>query len=71
MFITERFYPLKTSDKIGLLKLLTQSYQPLLYIGGGVIRSNAFKIIHQLASRNKKNNAQMDILKNEINKKIR
>ena len=31
-----------------LLKLLTQSYQPLLYIGGGVIRSNAFKIIHHL-----------------------
>lgn len=27
------------------LSLLNQSYQPLFYIGGGVIRSNAFKII--------------------------
>ena len=31
-----------------LLKLIGQSYQPLLYIGGGVIRSNAFKIIHHI-----------------------
>ena len=30
------------------LGLINQSYQPLLYIGGGVIRSNAFKIIHHL-----------------------
>ena len=27
-----------------------QSYQPLLYLGGGVIRSNAFKIIQELAN---------------------
>jgi acetolactate synthase-1/2/3 large subunit len=27
------------------LSLINQSYQPLFYIGGGVIRSNAFKII--------------------------
>ena len=26
-----------------------QSYQPLLYLGGGVIRSNAFKIIQEMA----------------------
>ena len=26
-----------------------QSYQPLLYIGGGIIRSNAFKILQQIA----------------------
>ena len=32
-----------------LIQLITQSYQPLLYIGGGVIRSNAFKIVHHLA----------------------
>jgi len=32
-----------------LLNLVNQSYQPLLYIGGGVIRSNAFKIIQHLA----------------------
>ena len=32
-----------------LLNLLSQSYQPLFYIGGGVIRSNGFKIIHHLA----------------------
>lgn len=31
-----------------LINLITQSYQPLLYLGGGVIRSNAFKIIHHL-----------------------
>jgi acetolactate synthase-1/2/3 large subunit len=30
------------------LGLVNQSYQPLLYIGGGVIRSNAFKIIQHL-----------------------
>jgi acetolactate synthase-1/2/3 large subunit len=26
-----------------------QSYQPLLYVGGGIIRSNAFKILQQIA----------------------
>jgi len=31
-----------------LINLLNQSYQPLLYLGGGVIRSNAFKIIQHL-----------------------
>ena len=31
------------------IEFITNSYQPLLYIGGGVIRSNAFKIMHQLA----------------------
>jgi len=30
------------------INLINQSYQPLLYIGGGVIRSNAFKIIQHL-----------------------
>lgn len=32
-----------------LLNYFTQSYQPLLYIGGGVIRSNAFKALQQVA----------------------
>jgi len=32
-----------------LLNFLTQSYQPILYIGGGILRSNAFKTVHQLA----------------------
>jgi len=31
-----------------LINLVNQSYQPLIYLGGGVIRSNAFKIIHHL-----------------------
>jgi acetolactate synthase-1/2/3 large subunit len=31
------------------IAFLTQSYQPLLYIGGGILRSNAFKAIQQLA----------------------
>ena len=31
-----------------VINLLAQSYQPLLYIGGGVIRSNAFKVIQHL-----------------------
>jgi acetolactate synthase-1/2/3 large subunit len=28
---------------------LTQAYQPLLYVGGGVVRSNAFKSLQQIA----------------------
>jgi|TARA_B110000977_G_scaffold154172_1_gene195923 acetolactate synthase-1/2/3 large subunit len=32
-----------------LIYYFTQSYQPLLYIGGGVIRSNAFKSLQQVA----------------------
>ena len=32
-----------------VLKQLNQSYQPLLYIGGGVLRSRALKVIRQLA----------------------
>ena len=31
-----------------LINLMNQSYQPLFYIGGGVIRSNAFKVIQHL-----------------------
>lgn len=31
------------------ISFLTQSYQPLLYLGGGILRSNAFKAIQQLA----------------------
>ena len=31
-----------------LLNYLNRSYQPLLYIGGGVIRSNGFKILQQI-----------------------
>ena len=27
----------------------TQAYQPLFYLGGGIIRSNSFKVIHQFA----------------------
>ena len=32
-----------------LLSYLTQSYQPLLYIGGGTVRSHAFKALQQFA----------------------
>ena len=32
-----------------LLSNFNESYQPLLYVGGGVIRSNAFKALQQLA----------------------
>tara|TARA_A100001035_G_scaffold238399_1_gene203029 strand:+ start:129 stop:1874 length:1746 start_codon:yes stop_codon:yes gene_type:complete len=32
-----------------LIFYFMQSYQPLLYLGGGVIRSNAFKIIQEMA----------------------
>lgn len=32
-----------------LFSYFLQSYQPLFYIGGGAIRSNSFKIVHQLA----------------------
>ena len=32
-----------------LLKYINQSYQPLLYIGGGVIRSNSFKILQEIS----------------------
>jgi acetolactate synthase-1/2/3 large subunit len=32
-----------------LLNYLNRSYQPLLYIGGGVIRSNGFKVLQQIA----------------------
>lgn len=31
------------------ITLLTNSYQPLFYIGGGIIRANAFKILQQFA----------------------
>jgi acetolactate synthase-1/2/3 large subunit len=31
------------------INYLTQAYQPLLYIGGGVVRSNAFKSLQQIA----------------------
>jgi acetolactate synthase-1/2/3 large subunit len=31
------------------LNFITNSYQPLLYVGGGIIRSDAFKIMHYLA----------------------
>jgi acetolactate synthase-1/2/3 large subunit len=32
-----------------IVRYLTQSYQPLFYVGGGVLRSNGFKIVQQLA----------------------
>lgn len=32
-----------------VINYLNQAYQPLLYIGGGVIRSNGFKILQQIA----------------------
>ena len=32
-----------------LLKKIITSYQPLLYVGGGIVRSNAFKSLQQLA----------------------
>jgi acetolactate synthase-1/2/3 large subunit len=40
------------TNKIILSKMIeffTQSYQPLFYLGGGVIRANAFKIIQKFA----------------------
>jgi acetolactate synthase-1/2/3 large subunit len=44
---TEHLTNIKTLNKF--VSYLIESYQPLLYIGGGVIRSNGFKIIHQIA----------------------
>lgn len=32
-----------------MLNYFNQSYQPLLYVGGGVLRSNGFKILQQIA----------------------
>jgi acetolactate synthase I/II/III large subunit len=32
-----------------LISYLTEAYQPLLYVGGGVIRANAFKTLQQIA----------------------
>ena len=32
-----------------LLSFITESYQPLFYIGGGVIRANAFKALQQIS----------------------
>jgi acetolactate synthase-1/2/3 large subunit len=32
-----------------IIEFFTQSYQPLFYLGGGVIRANAFKIIQKFA----------------------
>ena len=32
-----------------LINYLTQSYQPLFYVGGGIIRSNSFKVLQQVA----------------------
>ena len=32
-----------------MIEFFTQSYQPLFYLGGGVIRANAFKIIQQFS----------------------
>ena len=31
------------------ISYLTQSYQPLFYVGGGIIRSNSFKVLQQVA----------------------
>jgi len=32
-----------------LISYFTEAYQPLFYLGGGVVRSNAFKIVQQIA----------------------
>jgi len=32
-----------------VINYLTESYQPLLYIGGGILRANSFKAVQQLA----------------------
>lgn len=32
-----------------LVSYFTQAYQPLFYIGGGIIRSNSFKVVQQIA----------------------
>jgi acetolactate synthase-1/2/3 large subunit len=46
-------YRIKHLTNLEILKkyltFLNNAYQPLFYIGGGVIRSNAFKIIQQIA----------------------
>lgn len=52
LFITNNYRTEHLTNSVlmnKLLNYLNQSYQPLLYIGGGVIRSNAFKILQQLA----------------------
>ncbi len=44
---TEHLTTLTSLNK--LIKSLAESYQPLFYIGGGLIRSNGFKSLQQLA----------------------
>lgn len=43
---TEHLTTPKSLEKC--ISYLTEAYQPLLYLGGGVIRSNSFKVIQQL-----------------------
>ena len=40
---------IKTKLLNNFLNYITQSYQPLLYIGGGTVNSHAFKVVHLLA----------------------
>jgi acetolactate synthase-1/2/3 large subunit len=44
---TEHLTSLKNINRC--ISYLTESYQPLLYLGGGVIRSNGFKVVQKLA----------------------
>lgn len=52
LFLTNNYRTEHTSNPLIINKILsyfTETYQPLLYIGGGVIRSNAFKSLQQIA----------------------
>ena len=44
---TEHLTNLSNIKKI--INYFTQAYQPLFYLGGGIVRSNAFKVVQQIA----------------------
>ena len=51
--LNQNNYRIKHTINIGLLKkyisYLTNAYQPLFYVGGGILRANGFKILQQFA----------------------
>jgi acetolactate synthase-1/2/3 large subunit len=51
--LNQNNYRIKHTINLGLLKkyisYLTNAYQPLFYVGGGILRANGFKILQQFA----------------------
>jgi acetolactate synthase-1/2/3 large subunit len=51
--LSKNHYRIKHTTTLEVLKkyitYLTNAYQPLFYVGGGIIRANSFKILHQFA----------------------